>query len=359
MIALDVSLARLRPGGIHVYITELERALTPIMGDRLTPIHSRLAVPLQPRRSPADRLRTLGRDLWWHQVGVTRAAREAGARVLHLPGGLGPIRRTFPTVLTIHDLTVLRFPELFTPWFRHYSRAVLPPLARSADVVIADSRSTAADIVQQLGVPNQRVRVVSIGVDARFLPATPAQREAIRQRFGLPGDFVLTVGSLEPRKNLPRLIAAIDALRRSPECRDITLVHAGPPGWMMNGAASSPGVRLLGYVATDDLPLLYSAARVFAYPSLYEGFGLPVLEAMACGCPVVTSNVSALPEIALGVAELVDPYSVAAIADGVKTLWTESAERRAQRTARGRERAREYTWERTARETAAVYEALA
>jgi glycosyltransferase involved in cell wall biosynthesis len=365
-VALDITIAQLGRAGPHVYVTELARALGALLDDRLCPIASRFAAPVGARRTMGDRLRTLGRDLWWHQIGVARAARRMGAALLHLPAGMGPVRRRLPTVLTIHDLTVLRFPELFRPWFRHYARVVLPRAARAADAIIAVSQASKADIVATLTIPEQRVVVVPNGVDGCFRPV-PAESERtldVRRRYGLPRDFVLTVGSVEPRKNLPRLLKAVAQLRARPDTADIALVHAGPDGWLAGDVSRtiraldlSPAVRFLGYVPREELGALYGAARLCAYPSLYEGFGLPVAEAMACGCPVVTSNVSSLPEVAGDAALLVDPSSVDEIAAGIAALWTDPT-RRHELSAKGRARASCFTWERTARETAALYEAV-
>lgn len=270
------------------------------------------------------------------------------------------MRRTMPMVLTIYDLNVLRFPGLFRPWFRYYARTVLPRAARAADAVITLSHASKADIVEGLRIPAERVSVIPPGVHPSFTPPSPGSAHAaeVRRRYGLGGDFVLDVGSVEPRKNLPRLIAAIERLRGQPATADIMLVHAGPEGWLSNGVTAAPGVHFLGHVPREDLAALYGLARVCAYPSLWEGFGLPVAEAMACGCPVVTSNVSSLPEVAEGAAVLVDPGSVEAIAAGIARLWTDEP-LRADLARRGRERARNFTWERTAHATAAVYDAVA
>ncbi len=358
-VALDVTVARLGRAGPHVYVTELARALGPLLQDRLRPIASRFAAPVDARRTVGDRLRTLGRDLWWHQIGVTRAARRAGATLLHLPAGVGPVRRSLPTVLTVYDLNVLRFPHLFRRWFRHYARAVLPRAARSADVIITLSEASKADIVQDLAIPGERVVVIPPGVNPSFTPvaAESARAQEVRRRYGLGSDFVLTVGSVEPRKNLRSLLEAVGRLRTRGGTSDVALVHAGPEGWLADGVSRTAGARFLGYVSLPDLVALYGMARVCVYPSLYEGFGFPVVEAMACGCPVVTSNVSSLPEVAGDAAVLVDPYSVDAIAGGIATLWTDEGRRR-ELSARGLARARSFTWERTARETAALYERL-
>jgi glycosyltransferase involved in cell wall biosynthesis len=172
------------------------------------------------------------------------------------------------------------------------------------------------------------------------------------------------VGTIEPRKNLRRVLAAIHLLRSRRATADIRLVHAGPEGWLADDVPRavrelglSAVVRFLGFVPQSDLVALYRLARVCVYPSLYEGFGLPVAEAMACGCPVVTSDVSSLPEVAGDAAVLVDPTSVEAIADGIASLWTDEARRRSL-TTHGLQRAGTFTWERAARETSAVYDAV-
>jgi len=365
-VALDVTVAALGRAGPHVYITELARALGLLLGERLRLIASRIAAPAHGRRNAGDRLRTLIRDLWWHQVGVGIAARRTDAALLHLPAGIGPVRRGLPSVLTIYDLNVLRFPRFFRRWSRHYARIVLPRAARCADAILTLSHASKVDIVERLGIPEEHVTVVPPGVDPSFTPIAPQSGPAreVRHRYELHEEFVLTVGSVEPRKNLPRVLEAIHRLRARTDTADVVLVHVGPEGWLGDGVAHavrtlglSDAVRFLGYVPRQDLAALYSLARLCVYPSLYEGFGLPVAEAMACGCPVVTSNVSSLPEVAGDAAVLVDPRSVEDITDGVAALWTDAARRR-ELAARGQARARCFTWERAARETAAVYDSV-
>ena len=348
-VALDITTTRLGGTGPAVYAERLASGLGAILGGRLVRVASRLATPPAARRTTADRLRTLGRDLWWHQIGVSLAARRAAATVMHLPAGIGPLAPLLPTVVTIHDTIVLRFPRLFRTWQRSYARIVLPRIARSAAAVITGSEASRADIVEQLGVPPDRIVVVAYGVDTRFKPMATETDEAqsVIARYDLPRDFILTVGAIEPRKNLPRIIEAAKGL-------GISLVHAGPEGWLADDVPRN-AARFLGYVPTADLRVLYCLARLLVYPSLWEGFGLPVVEAMACGCPVITSTVSAMPEVAGGAAVLVDPTATDALAAAIERVWTNEGLRR-ELAERGRERARLFTWERTARETVAVYE---
>src|SRR2546425_145083 len=234
-----------------------------------------------------------------------------------------------------------------------------------ARAVIADSNASKGEIVGWLRVPPERITVVPLGVDPVFRPLAPEDPWAanFRRRHELPRDFVLAVGSIEPRKNLPRVLEALRRVRGQPGGPTPTLVHAGPEGWHpeeVAGAVQQLGladaVRFLGYVPVEDLRALYSLARVFVYPSLWEGFGMPVLEAMACGCPVVTSNVSSMPEVAGEAAVLVDPTSVEDIARGLAAVWNDDG-LRCGLVALGLARARQFTWPRAARETIAVYDA--
>jgi len=308
--------------------------------------------------------RTLGRDVWWHQWGVERAARRARADLLHLPAGLGPVRGRLPTVVTIHDLSVLHAPRDFRPWFRNYARVVIPRLARRAARVITVSETTRRDVIEHLGLPEEKVVAVPNGVALSHPPSVTRDGQPTSGPYQLPRRYVLSVGTLQPRKNLLRLFEAIRMLAARPATRDVVLVHAGGYGWLADDivrAAQAPAlrdrVRLLGYVPQEHLACLYLQARLLAYPSLFEGFGLPVLEAMASGCPVVTSNRSSLPEVAGDAAVLVDPESVEAIAEGIGRVWEDDA-LAAELRVRGLARAPRFSWERTARLTADVYESV-
>jgi alpha-1,3-rhamnosyl/mannosyltransferase len=275
------------------------------------------------------RLTAAARDIVWYLGVLPLAAR--GADVLHCPTYRAPLSCPTPVVVTVHDLAVFRYPETFRRWTRRYSRAIVPRVLRAATHVIAVSEFTKGELGTLLGLPAERVTVVPNAVDRVFTPAGEAAA----------GEYVLAVGTLEPRKNLPRLAEA--AARLGVELRVV-----GTRGW---GRVAVPGsVRLLGEVPDAELAALYRGARCLAYPSLYEGFGLPVLEAMACGCPVVTSAGGACEEVAGGAAVLVDPLDVASIAAGIE---------RAGDGAAGIERARQFSWEAAAAATAAVYRAAA
>jgi glycosyltransferase involved in cell wall biosynthesis len=278
-----------------------------------------------------SRVSTVVRDALWYPLALPRRAR--GADVLHSPTFRGPLHPRVPTVLTVHDLAVLRYPDAFPAWHGLYGRAGLRRTLAAADAVVAVSQFTKDDVVARAGIPAERVRVVPNGVDEVFEPAGPRA----------PGDYALAVATLEPRKNLARVVQAARAA-------GVELRVVGAPGW---GGVDVPG--WVGEVPDSELAALYRGARCLVYPSLYEGFGLPVAEAMACGTPVVTSRGSAMEEVAGGAAVLVDPLDVASIANGIVRA---SAERDAL-AARGVSRARELTWERAAERVVDLWRELA
>jgi glycosyltransferase involved in cell wall biosynthesis len=279
------------------------------------------------------RAATLARELAWYPVGLPRAARRAGVDVLHCTTYRGPLRSAASFVVTVHDLAVFRHPEAFPRWTRAYGRLVVPHMIRAARRVIAVSEFTRRELVELLRVPAERIRVIPNAVEAEFRPDGPTAE----------GDYVLAVGTLEPRKNLERLGEAARRL-------GIELRVVGARGWgdvSVNGS----GVRWLGELPDDELARLYRGARCVAYPSLYEGFGIPILEAMACGAPVVTSAGGATEEVAGGAAVLVDPLDPAEIARGIE----EAAARRDELRRLGLERARRWTWSDVAAATVEVY----
>jgi glycosyltransferase involved in cell wall biosynthesis len=283
----------------------------------------------------SGKLSTLARDGLWYPFAL---GRRRDGDVLHCPTYRGPLRSALPLVVTVHDLAVLRHPDAFNRWTRTYSPRVVPRVLAAARRIIAVSEFTRRELVELLRVPDEKIRVVPNGIDDEFTPEGPAA----------DGEYVLAVGTLEPRKNLPRLV---EAARRS----GVELRVVGARGW--GGVeVGGNGVRWLGEVTDADLARLYRGARCVAYPSLYEGFGIPVLEAMACGAPVVTSRGTAMEEIADGAAVLVDPSDPAELAAGIERAAAE----RETLVPRGLERARAFRWDAVARATVGVYrEALA
>jgi len=281
------------------------------------------------------RTAALARDLVWY---LALLPLHSGIDVLHCTTYRAPLRSRTPVVITVHDLAVLRYPEMFPAWTRLYGRTSLRPTLRAAARVIAVSEFTKREVVELAGVAEQRVRVVPNATDDAVFTAEGPRAD---------GDYVLALGTLEPRKNLPRLAEATRRL-------GVELRLVGASGWgrvELDGG----GVRWLGRLPDVEVAALYRGALCFAYPSLYEGFGIPVLEAMRCGAPVVTSAGSAMEEVAGPAAELVDPLDSDAIADGIRRAIDRSAELRAA----GLERARLFSWEAAARATADVYREVA
>ncbi len=287
----------------------------------------------------------------WEQVYLPVAT---GRDLLWSPNNTGPLAVT-RQICTIHDLIPLDHPEWFSPNFVALYRWLLPRLAARLRHVIAISEFTKSRVIQLLKVDERRVTVIPNGVDATFCPQPAQKIEALRRSLGIGSrPYALCVGSLEPRKNLKTLLKAWTLLPESTRGEFQLLVAGakGNPGVFRDaGIDNVPAdVVLTGYVAQEQLPVLYAGAAVFVYPSLYEGFGLPPLEAMACGVPVVTSNTSSIPEVVKQAAILADPENAEELAAGIeRALWDEALRR--DMIARGLERARELTWDATARRT--------
>ena len=276
------------------------------------------------------RLSTVYRDAWWYPVSLPRLARRERVDVLHCPTFRGPLRPpAMPLVVTVHDLAVLRHPETFNQWTRRYSRSCVPRVVRAASRVITVSEFTKGELVELLATPEEKITVVPHGVADVFSPDGPAAE----------GDYVLAVGTLEPRKNLERVEHA--SRHAGAELRVV-----GARGW---GGVDAGGWQ--GRVSDEELARLYRGARCLVYVSLYEGFGLPIAEAMACGTPVVTSAGGATEETAGRAAVLVDPRDVDAIAGGI----VEAQTRRDELRLLGLERARAFSWPSAVRATADVY----
>ncbi|MCX8037015.1 MAG: glycosyltransferase family 4 protein [Candidatus Sumerlaeia bacterium] len=284
-----------------------------------------------------------------------------GVDVFHSPATYVPPQRRGGRVTTVHDLYFLHHPEDCSLLGGRFLRATLPRRLKEMDRIITISEATRRDLIELLHVPPERIAVVYLGVDPRFRRVeSPAERAAVCARYGLPDRFILFIGTLEPRKNVERLIEACARVRS--EIRDAP--HLVVAGSRAQGAAQVDAavarfdlgghVVFAGYVPQADLPALYSAADLFVLPSLYEGFGMPVVEAMACGTPVVAGDTSSLRELVTGRGTLVNPLHADDIARGIVQMLRD-APVRAACIERGLEFARTLTWERCAQQTLAVY----
>jgi glycosyltransferase involved in cell wall biosynthesis len=300
----------------------------------------------------------------WEQTVLPLIARRDGVDLLHCPLNVRPLAGRLPAVVTIHDLSFLRFPDRFDPLKQRYHATLTRYSARTARRILADSQSTKRDVVTAFDVPPSRVDVVYPGVDDDFRPYAAGGTDGatmadFRRRHGLPERMILYLGTLEPRKNVDKLVEAFAGVVR----RGLPhiLVLAGGKGWQYEAIFAAVArhelegrVRFPGYVDRAEQPHWYNAADVFVYPSQYEGFGLPALEAMACGVPVITSNTSSLPEVVGSAGATVDPTDVEALTETMVAILTDD-DRAAAMGRAGRERAAGFTWPAAAAACVAAY----
>jgi glycosyltransferase involved in cell wall biosynthesis len=300
--------------------------------------------------------------VYTEQLLLARRARDDELDVLHFPDHVAAIylRPNCRQVLTVHDLTVFSHASTHSTRTRLYLQHFLPPSVQAADRIICISQSTADDLQKRFGVPTNKIDVVLLAAAAPYVQRpSSAYVESLRRFGAAPGAYLLYLGTIEPRKNVEGLILAYAVASARTQCPP--LIVAGRMGRFSGGIEDLPrhlGVegRVLfpGFVTEDEAVALYSGARAFVYPSHYEGFGLPVLEAMACGAPVITSNVSSMPEVAGGAALLVSPDDVEGLADSICRLVQDDALCHSL-AERGKSRAEQFSWDRCARETLDVY----
>jgi glycosyltransferase involved in cell wall biosynthesis len=310
--------------------------------------------PCNPRIMPFPRL--------WTHLRLSWEMARRPPDLLFVPAHVLPVIHPRRSVVTVHDLGYLYYPEAHRLLDRVYLDLSTRYNARAAAHLIADSSATKRDLIERYGTDSDRITVIYPGYDAANLQPVRDKEaiESIKAKYDIFSDYILFVGTLQPRKNLPRLIRAFSNLQ--PLTSNLQLVIAGKKGWLYEGIfrqveelGLTGNVVFTGYVTQEDLPALLSGARLFVFPSLYEGFGLPVLEAMACGTPVVCSNAASLPEVAGGAALLVDPLDVEGLAAALERVLGDE-ELRARLTQRGFEQARRFSWEKCARETLKVLE---
>jgi len=299
----------------------------------------------------------------WHRLSlpVPLDVLIRGLDVFHATDYLLPPLSRAAGLVTVHDLSFKLFPECAEPNLVRFLERRLPRSLNRARIILADSQCTKEDLVRLYGLSPTRIAVVMGGVDDRFHPVAEPAVTAVRQKYALPGDYVLTVGTLEPRKNLVRLVEAFAKLQQ--ESTGVSqLVIAGGKGWLYDEIFATvqrleltDRVRFLGFVPDDDLPALLTGARLFVFPSLYEGFGLPPLEAMACGTPVVCSRSSSLPEVVGDAAIVVEPLDPAALAKAMNRVVKDGS-LRAKLSEQGRVQAAKFTWKAAAESLIDVYE---
>ena len=362
-----------RQAGLSRYIYELVTRL-PVLdaGGRYIAFVGNGPMPTAFRESKPENLRFVRSHLptgrapvriAWEQIVLPMAAARARLDLLHCPVNVRPLFCPCPAIITIHDLIFLRYPQAFRPARRRYLSAMTRWSARHAAHIITVSEATRRDTIRLLGVPPDHVTTVHNGVGEQFKPLADTELAGFRRAKGLSGRVVLFVGTLEPRKNLTVLLNAFAALIAEPGFEDVTLYIGGSKGWYYDevfataeslGLAQSRRVVFLGRVPDDELPLWYNIASVFVYPSLYEGFGLPALEAMACGSPVLVSNTSSFPEVIGDAGLLLDPGQVRPWVEGLRRTLSDAEVAAAMRE-KGLQQAETFSWDRTARETLEIY----
>ena len=375
-IGIDITSAITQGAGIGRYTRELVSAL--VKGDSATeytlfsakrPTSRPNSKPIPEAANVTFREAPLG-ERWlyriWYRLALPLSIQwfTGELDLFHSPDFvLPPVRGQIPTLLTVHDLSFLHFPDTFTPSLVAYLNKVVPRSVKRASHVLADSEATKSDLLQAYDVPAEKVTVLYSGVSNDFRPVSDKRLlRHVRQKYGIgERSDVFSVSTLQPRKNYQMLIRAFKMVAAR---RPHTLVIAGGKGWLYEQIVDEIAhqelegrVLLVGFAADEDLPALYSGASLFAYPSVYEGFGLPLLEAMACGVPVLNSSASCLPEVAGDATVQLSPHDQQAWSEAMVSLLEDSP-RRASMVAAGFLQARRFTWARAAQELRSLYARL-
>ncbi len=367
-IYLDVSAAVNSRAGLGRYTRSLADALVAELEMPPTLFYNRTAqarVPEAWRHLPQRAFR-MGYKPWRMLVWQGQLLRMdfsrlvPGAAIFHATEHLLLPLRDIPTVLTIHDLIFKLFPEHHKKLNYYFLNLAVPLFVRRADAIIAVSQATKNDLMRHYGTPDHKITVVHEAAAPHFRVVPPSEVARVRAKYDLPERFLLSVGTIEPRKNLTRLVEALANLRK--DDRNLSLVVVGSKGWMydeffakVEELGLQSAVRMLGFVPDEDLPAVFRAATIYVMASVYEGAGLPLLEAMACGVPVVSSRESSLPELGADVPRYFNPYDVENMTEVLRLVLTDEP-LRAHLAAQGPLRAGRFSWQRAARETLDVYE---
>jgi glycosyltransferase involved in cell wall biosynthesis len=374
-IGLEGKVLTRRIGGIGRYAINLLEALLPLSSQRYPDLEFVIFTAPQTDRDllkgvgarPCERFRRVKSTLLRSSVLLPVGVLMEHIEVFHGldQSGIPLFVKTGKYIVTIHDVIPLVLPWAFPPRHRLVLATALTRIRKQAEMVIVPSTAAAEDVVHFLRVERERIRVIPMGCESRFQPIEEPMRAAVlRRQYDLPERYILFVGTLEPRKNVQTLLRAFAQVIAETPQDDLTLVIAGGKGWggedyrsTVDALKLHDRVRFAGFVADDDLPELYRGALLFVYPSLYEGFGLPVLEAMACGTPVITSNRASLPEVAGDAALLADPTRPEALAEAMASIISDGDLRQALRV-KGLARAQTFTWDAVAQQTMAIYRAV-
>ena len=366
-IGIDATAMPRQPVGAGIYMINLVRTLAELKKDfdlivfhhrsaneQLGPgnNHKFLSVEITDR-SPAARI-------IWEQAFLPQLARRYKLDLLHSLHYTRPYFLPCASVVTFHDMTFFLYPMLHTRAKRLLFPLAMRASAKRANALIAVSENTRQDVIRMMGIPSEKIFTTQLGVIEDFRPITDTSNtQEISRKYKLPEKFILYVGLVEPRKNIPLLLRSFNELVAQGLTQDLVIV--GRPGWsfeevfdLVENLNLTPRVHFPGYISRQELPFVYNLAALFVYPTLYEGFGLPVLEAMACGIPTVTSRVASIPEIIGDAGIMVPPGDQPALTQAMREVLTNDRLRQ-ELTHRGPQRAIKFTWKRTAEETLKVY----
>lgn len=351
--------------GVEVYAQQLIKQLANLDSKNQYVLYFRTKPQDWFYKLPSNfKLRVIPFPKFWTQLRISWEMMWRPVDVLAILASALPIWHPKNSVVTVHDVAWKMFPEAFTPFMRRYLEWSTNFAVRKAVKVIAVSESTKKDLVKYYQISPEKIEVIHLAAGDQFMPRNYEQAQPVLDKFGLTyKKYILFVGTIQPRKNIPRLVDAFIKLKKENHIEE-KLVIVGKKGWLWEpiekkilDSGLGQSVKVLDYVSDEDLPLLYAGASLLTLPALYEGFGLPPLEAMLSGVPVVVSDVSSLPEVVGDAGVLVDPDSVDSIARGLLQVLTDR-ELRAQMVAKGLEQAKKFSWERTAKKTLELIESL-
>jgi glycosyltransferase involved in cell wall biosynthesis len=360
-IGIDARLTYYRIGGISTYVRRLVQALETLdTENRYTVFHSRKAQDSLVTRFGSAKLSTPAHHRW-ERLALTVELARFRLDILHSPDFIPPLHGARKQVITVHDLTFLHYPQYLSADSRRYYNAQIAQATKQADHLLADSEATKIDLVNMLGVPADKITVHMLGVDESFQPLPKEILKHYRQELDLPPEYFLFVGTFEPRKNIAGLLQAYQTLLKTlPDAPPLVL--AGRRGWLFDETMAA--IRQMGLdqhivwrdnVSQEALPAVYNMALALITPSFYEGFGLPALEAMACGTLPIVSNRSSLPEVVGDVGLQIDPDHLDTLTAAMQRVLTDTAWREQMRAA-GLKRAAAFTWENTAKIALATYQ---
>lgn len=302
--------------------------------------------------------------LFWEHVFLSYEINKENIDIFHGPAFFVPLwkPKDCKYIITVHDITFVKYPKAFTWGTKLYYQFLFPRSLQLADMIITDSESTKKDIINNYNLREEKVKVVYLGISDVFLQQQSKEKiKKVKQKYSLPEKYFLFTGVLSPRKNVETIISAFNLVKKEPKFSDYKLLIVGRKGWLYEGIFKkveslhfNQEVLFIDYISEEDLPVVYSLAEIYLFPSLYEGFGLPILEAMVVGCPVITSNISSMPEVAGDAALLINPLNVEELVDAITKLL-ENPDLKKKLLEKGYLQAKHFSWEKTAEETKDIY----